>query len=402
MTVLVVTNDFPPRQGGIETFVRSLCDELPDVVVYTSREAGDAQYDAGLPFPVIRDRASMLLPTGRVTRRAVSLMHQYGADRVLFGAAAPLGLMGPALRRAGARRIVAISHGHETWWAGVPGARQALRRIGDAADTLTTVSSWCAEQIAPALSPDAVRRMRRLAPGVDTERFRPGRGGAEIRQGLARGGGGSVRPVQEIAADGAPGIGRAGVGSGAEECVPIVACVSRLVPRKGQDALIRAWPRVLAAVPSATLLLVGGGPDRARLEELATATGVRESVVFTGPVAWADIPPYLDAADVFAMPSRTRRFGFEPEALGIATLEASATGKPVVIGDSGGTPDTVRHGETGYLVDPYNPVAVGVRIAELLSDPAKARRMGAAGREWAKNEWSWQQAGAALREMLDI
>lgn len=365
MTVLVVTNDFPPRQGGIETFVRSLCSQLPDVVVYTSSEPGAAEYDAALPFPVIRDRTSMLLPTPRVTRRAVGLMSEYGADRVLFGAAAPLGLMGPALRRAGAHRIVAISHGHETWWAGVPGTRQLLRRIADAADTLTTVSSWCADQVAPALSPTAVRRMRRLTPGVDTARFFPGCGGEELRKHS-------------------------------------VVCVSRLVARKGQDTLIRAWPGVLAAVPSATLLLVGGGPDRARLEQLAASVGVRESVVFTGPVAWADIPPYLDAAEVFAMPTRTRRFGFEPEALGIVTLEASATGKPVVIGDSGGTADTVRHGETGYLVDPYNPVAVGVRIVELLTDPAKARRMGAAGRRWVEEEWSWQRSGATLRELLDI
>ncbi|MFF1823107.1 glycosyltransferase family 4 protein [Kribbella sp. NPDC058245] len=366
MTVLVVTNDFPPRQGGIESFVRSLCDQLPDLVVYTSHGPGAAEYDAALPFPVIRDRTTMLLPTPRTTRRAVALMGEYGADRVLFGAAAPLGLMGPALRRAGAHRIVALSHGHETWWATVPGTRQALRRIADAADTLTTVSTWCADQIAPAISPAAVRRMCRLAPGVDTTRFYPGVGGEPPSQG------------------------------------PVVACVSRLVARKGQDTLIRAWPRVLAAVPNATLLLVGGGPDRSRLERLAAATGVQASVVFTGPVAWADIPPYLDAADVFAMPTRTRRFGFEPEALGIVTLEASATGKPVVIGDAGGTPDTVKHGETGYLVDPYNPVAVAVRLIELLSDPAKAQRMGEAGRRWVTDEWSWQRSGATLRELLDI
>jgi len=372
MTVLVVTNDFPPRQGGIETFVRSLCDELPEVVVLTSHSPGDTSYDTGLSFPVVRDRTTMLLPTPRITERAKSLMREHHADRVLFGAAAPLGLMGPALRRAGARRIVAMTHGHETWWARLPGSRQALRRIGDAADTVTTVSSWCAEQIAPSLSPAAVRRMRRLTPGVDTERFFAECGGEQVRKGLGL------------------------------EGVPVVACVSRLIPRKGQDTLIRAWPRVLAAVPSALLLLVGGGPDRERLEALASAVGVRSSVVFTGPVPWADIPPYMDAADVFAMPCRTRRFGLEPEALGIVTLEAAATGKPVVVGDSGGAGDTVRHGETGYLVDPYNPAAVGVRIAELLTDPARARAMGAAGRAWVEQGWSWARSGAVLRELLDI
>jgi phosphatidylinositol alpha-1,6-mannosyltransferase len=372
MRVLVVTNDFPPRQGGIETFVRSLCDELPDVVVYTSHSPGDTTYDAQLPFPVIRDRTATLLPTPRITKYAVRLLQEHNAVRVLFGAAAPLGLMGSALRRAGAQRIVAMTHGHETWWAGVPGARQALRRIGDAADTVTTVSAWCADQIAPALSPAAVRRMRRLTPGVDTGRFFPECGGEQVREGLGLDG------------------------------VPVVACVSRLIPRKGQDTLIRAWPRVLAEVPSAMLLLVGGGPDRERLENLAASLDVSASVVFAGPVPWTDIPPYVDAADVFAMPCRTRRFGLEPEALGIVTLEASATGKPVVVGDSGGAEDTVRHGETGYLVDPYNPPAVAARLVALLTHPAQAKSMGAAGRAWVEENWSWSRSGAVLRELLDI
>ncbi|WP_020390380.1 glycosyltransferase family 4 protein [Kribbella catacumbae] len=372
MTVLVVTNDFPPRQGGIETFVRSLCDELSDLVVLTSRMPGDTQYDAGLAFPVVRDRTTMLLPTRRVTRSAVRVMGEYGADRVVFGAAAPLGLMGPALRKAGARRIVALTHGHETWWAGTPGARQALRRIGDAADTMTSVSSWCQEQIAAALSVDAANRMRRLTPGVDTSRFFPGCGGEQVRKGLGL------------------------------EGVPVVACVSRLVARKGQDTLIRAWPRVLAAVPEAVLLIVGGGPDRDRLEELARQTGVAHAVRFTGAVPWDEIPPYVDAADVFAMPCRTRRFGLEPEALGIVTLEASATGKPVVVGDSGGAADTVRHGETGYLVDPYNPVPTAVRLIELLTDPARAKAMGEAGRAWVQTDWTWAGSGRLLRDLLDL
>ena len=240
-------------------------------------------------------------------------MREYGADRVVFGAAAPLGLMGPALREAGARRIVALTHGHETWWAAVPGTRQALRRIGDAADTVTTVSSWCAERIAPALSPAAARQD---APADTGRRHRavlhPGCGGEQVRKGLGIDG------------------------------VPVVACVSRLIARKGQDTLIRAWPRVLAAVPEAVLLLVGGGPDRDRLTGSAARPGLRHAVRFTGAVPWAEIPPYVDAADVFAMPCRTRRFGLEPEALGIVFLEAAATGKPVVVGDSGGAPDTVQ------------------------------------------------------------
>jgi phosphatidylinositol alpha-1,6-mannosyltransferase len=184
--------------------------------------------------------------------------------------------------------------------------------------------------------------------------------------------------------------------------VPVVACVARLVPRKGQDTLIRAWPRVLAVVPAAVLLLVGGGSDRQRLTRLARDTGVAHAVHFTGAVPWSDIPPYVDAADVFAMPCRTRRFGLEAEALGIVFLEAAAAGKPVVVGDSGGAPAAVRHGETGYLVDPYNPIAVAVRLIELLTDPARARALGDAGRAWVTSEWSWNRSGAILRDLLDL
>src|SRR5690606_27998600 len=142
--VLVVTNDFPTRRGGIETFVLQLCLQLDpaEVVVYTASMPGDREYDATLPFPVHRDPTGTLLPTPAVARRVTRVLREAGCDRVVFGAAAPLGLLGGALRRAGAERIVAITHGHEVWWARVPGARQLLRRIGDPADVLTYVSRW--------------------------------------------------------------------------------------------------------------------------------------------------------------------------------------------------------------------------------------------------------------------
>ena len=372
MTVLVVTNDFPPRQGGIETFVRSLCDELPNVVVYTSHSPGDTSYDAGLPFPVVRDRTTMLLPTPRITKHAVRLMREHDADRVLFGAAAPLGLMGPALRRAGARRIVAMTHGHETWWAGLPGTRQALRRIGEAADTVTTVSSWCAEQIAPALSPAAVRRMRRLTPGVDTDRFFPECGGEQVRKGLGL------------------------------EVVPVVACVSRLIPRKGQDTLIRAWPRVWPPNPQ---------PSSCWSAAVRTANGWKVSrPPSASPRRWSSPARCRGRTSRrTSMPRTCSRCragrggsGSSRRRSGSSTLEASAAGKPVVIGDSGGAADTVRHGETGYLVDPYNPPAVAARLIDLLTQPAKAKTMGAAGRAWVRESWSWSGSGAVLRELLDV
>ena len=159
---LVVTNDFPTRHGGIETFVLSLCERLPpdEVVVYTASMPGDREYDAKLPFPVYRDPAGMLLPTPAVGRRVVEVMRRHGCDRVVFGASAPLGLLAPRLRRAGAKRLVALTHGHEVWWARVPGTRRLLRRIGDSVDVMTYVSEWCRARIAPALSADAASRER--------------------------------------------------------------------------------------------------------------------------------------------------------------------------------------------------------------------------------------------------
>ena len=366
--VLVVTNDFPPRRGGIETFVRSVCDQLEpaQVVVFTASMPGAAAYDAGLAFPVVRDTATTLLPTPRIKRNAARVLREHGCDRVLFGAAAPLGLMAARLREAGAKRVVAMTHGHETWWASVPGTRQALRRIGAGADVVTYVSEWCRERIAPAL-PRTVE-LRRLAPGVDAERFRPGVGSA-LRSGLGLDG------------------------------VPVVACVSRLVARKGQDTLIRAWPRVLARFPDAVLVLVGDGPYRTRLQELAAPLGA--AVRFTGSVPWASIPPYAGLGDVFAMPSRTRRFGLEPEALGIALLEAAACGVPVVAGDSGGVPDAVRHGETGLLVDPYSPVAVATALTTLLGNPELRATMSTAARTWITESWTWPTTAGALHHALE-
>lgn len=369
---LVVTNDFPTRQGGIEAFVAALCERFDpaELVVYTSSMPGDREYDASLPYPVVRDRTSMLLPTPRVRKAVVAAFAEHGCDRVLFGASAPLGLLAPALRAAGAERIVAITHGHEVWWARVPVMRSLLRRIGDRVDVLTYISGWCRDQIARGLSPKGRERQARLAPGVDSARFYPGCGGAQVRADL--------------------GLGDA----------PVVVCAARLVARKGQDMLVRAWPTVLAAVPGARLLVVGDGPHRAALEKLVARLGLTGSVTFTGPVTWKEIPPYFDAADVFAMPSRTRLLGLEPEGLGIVFLEAASCGKPVIVGRSGGAPDTVVDGVTGYVVDPRSTDEIATRIAALLLDPDNARAMGAVGRARAQKDWQWDDIAAQCREYL--
>lgn len=359
--LLVITNDFPPRTGGIESFVLAMVSRMPpsSVVVFTARQPGDEAFDAALPFPVVRDRSRVLLPTPRVGARAARVARAYGCDRVWFGAAAPLGLLASQLRSAGIERTVATTHGHEVWWSRIPVTRSLLRRIGDTNDVLTYLGEFTRSRIASALSPEAAARMVRLTPGVDVALFRPGCGGDAVRAEL--------------------GLGDR----------PVVVSVSRFVERKGQDTLVRALPLVQRRVHDAALLLVGDGPMRGKLERLADSLGVASSVVFAGEKAWADLPAYYDAGDVFAMPTRTRKLGLEVEGLGIVYLEAAACGLPVVAGRSGGAPDAVRDGETGYVVDGRSVNAVADRIAELLLDRELAARMGAAGRSWIEHEWQW-------------
>lgn len=376
---LIVTNDFPPRPGGIQAFLHNMALRLDpeQLIVYAStwkrgREGAEATaaFDAEQPFKVVRDPSTMLLPTPRVTRRAVSLLREHGCESVWFGAAAPLGLMAPALRKAGARRLVATTHGHEAGWAQLPASRQLLRRIGESTDTITYLGEYTRSRIAAALTPAAAGRMVQLPPGVDEKTFHPGSGGDAVRARLGL----TDRPV--------------------------VVCVSRLVPRKGQDTLILAMPRILARSPEAVLLVVGGGPYEKELRKLAAETGVSESVRFTGAVPWEELPAHYGAGDVFAMPCRTRRGGLDVEGLGIVYLEASATGLPVVAGDSGGAPDAVLDGETGWVVRGGSPEAAADRIVTLLGDAELRARMGERGREWVEERWRWDLLAERLRELL--
>ncbi|MGI5228799.1 glycosyltransferase family 4 protein [Actinoallomurus sp. CA-142502] len=367
-STLIVTNDFPPRQGGIETFVHAMATRMPDdeVVVYTSREDGDTAFDATLPFPVIRDTGHLLLPTRRVAGKAVEIAQAHGCDRAWFGAAAPLALMAPALRRGGLERIVATTHGHEIWWAKVPGTRRLMRRIGDGVDVVTYLGPYTRKRIEPALGHNPL--LSRLVPGVDTDVFRPDEAvSKQIRTDLR------LYDRQ------------------------VILCVARLVPRKGVDMLIRALPLVRRNVPDAVLLIVGKGPDEARLRKLARhhAEG---SVYFAGGRPHAETPPYYAAADVFAMPCRTRLGGLEAEGLGIVFLEAAASGLPVIAGDAGGAPDTVLDGRTGRLVDPIDKAAIAEALTTTLLDPERAA-MGAAGRRWVRQTWSWDASARHLAEL---
>lgn len=370
---LVVTNDFPPRPGGIQTFVQELlARQAPDeVVVYASSWRGQEEHDEALAYPVVRYPHRVMLPVPPVAREAARLLSEHDCSSVLFGAAAPLGLLAPGLRRAGARRLVALTHGHEAGWAGVPGAAAMLRRATDDLDATTYLGRYTHDRIATAVSPAAAARMVRLAPGVDTEVFGPDVDGSVVRARL--------------------GLGER----------PVVVCVSRLMARKGQDTLIEAWPAVQAAVPDAALLLVGGGPARDALVRAVAEAGLDHAVVFTGSVPWADLPAHYAAGDVFAMPCRTRHRGLDVEGLGIVYLEASATGLPVVAGDSGGAPDAVLEGETGYVVPGGDVGPLVDRLVTLLTDAGLRRRMGERGRAWVTEEWRWDTTAARLATLLD-
>jgi len=173
-----------------------------------------------------------------------------------------------------------------------------------------------------------------------------------------------------------------------------------MVPRKGQDVLVRALPAIAERVPGAALLLVGDGPHRAAIERLVTSLGLAGDVVLAGRVPWDQTPAYYDAGDVFAMPTRTRLFGLEPEALGICYLEAAATGLPVIAGDSGGAPDAVLDGQNGYVVDGRSPLDVAARCAELLLDSQLRQRFGARGRAWVSQQWRWDVLALRLQRLL--
>ncbi|PXX62259.1 phosphatidylinositol alpha-1,6-mannosyltransferase [Nocardia tenerifensis] len=370
---LLVTNDFPPRPGGIQSYLHALAGQLPpdDLVVYAPRWRGDShlKFDAPQKFQVVRHPTTLMLPTPLVMRRAARLLRSEKCDTVWFGAAAPLALMSPVLRRAGAERVLASTHGHEVGWSMLPGARQALRQIGEHTDVVTYVSKYTRGRFASAFGRNAA--LEYLPPGVDTDAFRPDPAArAELRD-------------------------RYGLGDR-----PTILCLSRLVPRKGQDALIVAMREIRDRVPGAVLVIAGGGPYEEKLRRLAVAANVTDDVVFTGRVPAGELAAHHTLADVFAMPCRTRGAGLDVEGLGIVYLEASASGVPVVAGRSGGAPETVIEGETGRVVDGRSIQQITDALVGLLADPDAAARMGAAGRAFVEDRWRWDTHGVRLRQLL--
>ena len=373
--VLLVTNDFPPRRGGIQSYLVELVSRLAatgehTVMVYAPQWKGADAFDAQTEgYQVARHPGTLMLPVPTVDSRMRRLIAEHDIDTVWFGAAAPLGLLAQRARQAGATRVLASTHGHEVGWSMLPVARSVLRRIGDDSDVVTFVSRYTRGRFASAFGPQA--GLEHLPPGVDTDRFSPD-------------------PASRVELRARYGLGQR----------PTVVCLSRLVPRKGQDMLIRALPTIRQRVDGAALVIAGGGPYLETLRRLADRLRMSEHVTFTGGVPAADLPAYHAMADVFAMPCRTRGAGLDVEGLGIVFLEACATGVPVIAGCSGGAPETVRHNKTGLLVDGRSVNQIADAVTELLADPDRAAAMGAAGRDWVCAQWRWDALAARLSELM--
>ena len=355
MKLLLVTNDFPPRVGGIQSYLLKIYEGIAamgvDVRVLAPAFPGDAAFDADVRMEVERWPGPVAWPRGGLRRRIVQLSAQ--ADVVTFGAVLPMNLLASKVDRP----VLVHTHGFEVAWARVPGMRSALQRIADAATVLTVVSDFTRRAIERATGDRA--RIEMLKTGVDVERFNPN-------------------------VDASPLRARLGI-----EARPVISCVSRLVPRKGQDQLIKALPAIRARVPDATLLITGRGPDRARLERLARDANVADAVVFAGEVPEDELPAAYAAGDVFAMPCRNRFAGLEVEGLGLVYLEAQACARPALVGTSGGAPEAVIPGETGLIVPPADPTAIASAVAGLLADPEACRSMGEAGRRFVEREHRW-------------
>ena len=377
MRLLVVTQDFPPDVGGIQTYswelARRLSAKASALEVLAPARPAAAAVDRAAPFPVTRvpGRPDLLPLTGlpAVCRRARALR----PDRALHAQWQTVGLSLIARRLTGwPRRIVCAAHGRELLFnpaAAVPGLRAAydalrrglLRRV----DTFVPVSHYTARLLHDRdVSPE---RTHVVSNGTDPDRFSP-QDATALRQDLGLSG------------------------------RPLLLTVGRLVPRKGIDTVLRALPDVIEALPDLMYLVVGTGPDRARLERLSADLGLEAHVRFCGEVPHDALPRYYSAADLFVMPARE-----DPpdvEGFGLVFLEANACGTPVVGARTGGIPDAIRDGETGLLVPPGRPAVLAEAVLHVLTQPDVAAALGRQGRHHAVHEASWTHVADRMYTVL--
>ncbi|MGI8684236.1 MAG: glycosyltransferase family 4 protein [Acidimicrobiales bacterium] len=369
MTALLVTNDFPPKVGGIQSYLWELWRRLPpeQATVLTTAHPGAGAFDAEQAYRVVR-AGRVLLPTPALVRQVRALATEVGAGVVVLDPALPVGLIGPRLGLP----YAVVLHGAEVTVPGrLPGSRAALAHVLAGAVHLVAAGGYPAAEARRAAR-GAVPPVTLVPPGVDGERFRP-----STDEGRAK----------------------ARADFGLPEGADLVVGVSRLVPRKGMDTLVRAAALLAPGRPELVVAVAGQGRDMQRLHRLAAGTVA--PVRFLGRVPDDRLPALYGCADVFAAPCRSRWRGLEQEGFGIVFLEAAACGVPQVAGDSGGAAEAVVDGETGVVVRrPSDPASVAAAIAGLLDDPVRRRAMGAAARRRAVEHFSYDRLAARLSGVL--
>lgn len=365
-----MSNDFPPRVGGINYYVDQIFRRFGEgeVVVVAPADDGAEEFDASWPHPVERWSGRTLVPEPRLLRFLVDVARRHRPDIVVFGALAPFGLLGPPLERLTGVPYGGFSHGVELSATRVPGSRLPMRFIGRGARFITAVSRWTMGELRPYFGEGP--RYELLPAGIDEVEFRPGLDTGHLRD--------------RYQLDGRP----------------VISCVSRLVERKGQDRLIDALPAVQREIPGAQLLIVGGGSYEAELRAMAAASPSSADITFAGEVPYTELAAHFAVGDVVAVPCRHRLLGLEVEALGAVFLQAAAVGRPSLGGRVGGVPDALLHGRTGLLVDPHDTTAVADGLISLLSDPARAARMGEFGAEWVHRDLTWDAIADRLAKLL--
>jgi phosphatidylinositol alpha-1,6-mannosyltransferase len=369
---LLVTSSFLPGHGGIESYLAELCTLLrPRLAVMAPASRDGKPLPGELGYDTIPGPGGMLWPRPPTAQAIAENAARLGTDRILFGTPWPLALLGPRLKRRGFRYAV-IVHGAEMLVPGaVPIVSAKLAEALAEAELLLPVSDYTARRIRLLLERKGhdIPRVARLRARVDTDRFKPDFDAVAARQKL------EIAPERRV-----------------------VLCFGRLVPRKGVHRLIRVMPEIAGGVPEAILVVAGTGPQERRLRRLALRT--RTPVVFTGRVAHEDAPGVYAMADVFALPVADRWFGLDIEGLGMVLLEAAACGVACVTGRSGGTPEAVIDGETGFVVDAHDGEELAAAIVRLLADGQTARKMGEAGRAYVEAEFSASLPPKPLLEWL--
>ena len=367
---LLVSNDFPPKVGGIQSYLWELWRRLPAeaVAVHTTPYAGAGQFDAEQSFAITRSRESVLLPTSMVSRRVERLAEVHGAELVIWDPALPVGHAAHRVHRP----YAVVLHGAEVTVPGrLPGTRQLLRRVLRGASLVICAGRYSAAEAERAAGhplPTVI-----VSPGVDIDRFRP----------LDTSERSTVRRELGLPVD-----------------APLVVSVSRLVPRKGMDTLVRAASRLSKRIPDAVVAIAGSGRDRARLEGLVATTGA--PVRLLGRVPDELLPGLYGTGDLFSMSCRSRWAGLEQEGFGIVFVEAAAAGVPAVAGDSGGSAEAGADGETGLVVRRSgDSLRVAEALGDLIDDESRRLEMGRRARARAEAEFSYDVLAARLREGLD-